>query len=123
MNFNGCSTRLTKETQLLWLHAERFASLDLVPRLREGFGNPASGGAFKTMRRFLDFVINGVSLFDTIGSQRDRIEHDDARIVWREIGYENSYDPRVDLDSFTTVGPFAFAPDVYSKKLQRLLRK
>ena len=50
-----------------------FAHLALVPRVREGFGEPASGEPYKRERRFLDFVINGVSLYDTIGSPRDLV--------------------------------------------------
>jgi hypothetical protein len=142
--------------------------------VREGFGDPAAGGPYKTRRSFLDFVINGISLYDAIGIRRDvisvlwnppvvpdeadrairrlllletgdasngrvsllvcaecgdlgcgamtaRIEQGHTGIVWRDIGYENTYDLGVDLDSFATVGPFIFEPDAYRKKLEPLL--
>ena len=43
--------------------------------------------------------------------------------VWRDIGYENNYEPTVDLASFATVGPFIFKPHVYVPKLETLFSK
>lgn len=153
-----------------------FVCLDLVPRLREGFGDSTSGEPNKITRGFLDFVINGTSLHETIGSQRDlvsvlwnppvvlaeadravrrlllmetgdasngrvslfvcpecgdlgcgaitaRIALNDGGIVWRDIGYENSYDPSIDFDSFAAVGPFVFDLDAYRNELRALLKR
>ena len=49
-----------------------------------------------------------------------RIERLDTGIVWRDLGYENNYEPTVDLDWFATVGPFMFEPHVYVPKLEAL---
>jgi hypothetical protein len=153
-----------------------FSSLDLRPRVRDGFGDQRSGAPCKTEKKFFDFVIGGVSLYDTLGHSRDlisalwnppvvpsegdrairrlsladsgdasenrvslficpecgdlgcgaitvRIERDDTGIVWRDIGYENNYEPTVDLDSFATLGPFIFEPHVYVPKLEALFSK
>ena len=152
------------------------ARLEFVPRVRHGFGDPGSDVPYKTERGFLDFVIDGVSLYDSIGSQRDlvsvlwnppkvlaeanravrrlllmeagdasdgrvslfvcpecgdlgcgaitaRVEEGPLGIVWRDIGFENSYDLAIDLDSYANVGPFIFEPDVYAERLKALLQK
>jgi hypothetical protein len=152
-----------------------FSSFDLRPRMRASFGDQRSGAPYKTERKFFDFVVGGLSLYDALGHSRDlisalwnppvvpieggrairrllladggdasenrvslficpecgdlgcgaitvRIQHFDAAIVWRDIGYENNYEPTVDLGSFATVGPFLFEPCVYDPKLEALLQ-
>jgi hypothetical protein len=50
-----------------------FSSFDLRPRVRDGFGDQRAGGPYKTERKFFDFVVDGVSLYDTLGRSRDLI--------------------------------------------------
>lgn len=58
---------------------QRIASLSLVERVRPGFGDPANGGPYKTQRRFVDFVVNGVSLYEAAGRGRDLVS-----LLWAE---------------------------------------
>jgi hypothetical protein len=152
-----------------------FSSFDLRPRMRASFGDQRSGAPYKTERKFFDFVVGGLSLYDALGHSRDlisalwnppvvpiegdrairrllladggdasegrvslficpecgdlgcgaitvRIERFDTAIVWRDIAYENNYEPTVDLGSFATVGPFLFEPYGYVTKLEALLQ-
>ncbi len=118
-------------------------------------------GSAQTPRRFLDFVIDGESLYEKIGDlisplgwgsaeetrnavdrflQRaaadfpnDRtsiyvcpecgdlgcgavsavIEKEGDDIIWRDFGYENNYDPFVNLEDFSELGPFTFNANEY----------
>jgi hypothetical protein len=58
---------------------EHIASLSLVARIRPGFGDPANGGPYKTQRRFFDFIVNGVSLYEAAGRDRDLVS-----LLWGE---------------------------------------
>ena len=51
--------------------------LDLTVRVRHGFGDPNSGAPYKTERTFLDFVVDGTSLYDAVGRS-----HDLASVLW-----------------------------------------
>jgi hypothetical protein len=55
--------------------SEKFSAIDLIPRVRRG--EKLSSGAFRTERRFFDFVIDGLSLRDTIAC-----EYDLASVLW-----------------------------------------
>jgi hypothetical protein len=89
----------------------------------------------RTIRRLLladsgDASENRVSLFICrecgdlgCGAITVRIERDDTGIGWRDIGYENNYEPTVDLASFATVGPFIFDPHEYVAKLEALFSR
>ena len=41
--------------------------------MRDGFGDQRSGAPYKILRKFFDFIIGGVSLYDTLGHSRDLI--------------------------------------------------
>jgi hypothetical protein len=48
----------------------RQSTFDLLTGTRPGYGSPGSE-PYKTERKFLDFVLDGVSLYDSVASERD----------------------------------------------------
>ena len=48
----------------------RQSTFDLLPRTRPGYGSPRSA-PYKTERKFLDFVVDRMSLYDTIAGEQD----------------------------------------------------
>lgn len=55
------------------------ARLNLVKRTRSGSGDPVKGVPFKTERPFLDFVIDGVSLYEAAAKDRDLVS-----VIWTD---------------------------------------
>jgi hypothetical protein len=45
------------------------------------------------------------------------VERQSDEIVWRDFGYQNSYDDRVDLESYEGVGPFRFKASAYTEAI------
>src|SRR5882672_6524656 len=110
------------------------ALLNLVPSTRVGVKYP--GGASKSERHFLDFVINGQSLWEKVGRPRDLVSvicyecgdigcgavtamvvRDGQAIVWKDFGYENDYEEKVLLDDYKQVGPYTFDLAEYESTL------
>jgi hypothetical protein len=58
---------------------QRIASFSLAERIRPSFGDPANGEPYKTPRSFVDFVVNGVSLYEVVGRDRDLVS-----LIWAE---------------------------------------
>jgi hypothetical protein len=56
---------------------QRQSQLDLIARMRPGLGSPSSGTPYKTERRFLDFVVDGLSLYDAMTRPYDL-----ASVLW-----------------------------------------
>jgi hypothetical protein len=127
-------------------------------------------GTAQTPRRFLDFVVDGNSLYPMFGdlitpfgwvtkdSERKAInrfllreeadfpnnrrsiyvcaecgdldcgavsaviEEEGNQIIWRDFGYENTYEDDVDLDNYRDIGPFAFYRDDYWHTIQSSLQ-
>jgi hypothetical protein len=50
----------------------------------------------------------------------DRIGDD---VVWRDLGWQNDYEPNVDFESFAGVGPFRFDRSQYEAVLSPLLQR
>lgn len=142
-------------------------TFQLAPLLRPGV--KYSDGAYKSERHFLDFVINGASLWERLGKARDmvsilcvefsaeetakavnrlllsenanlpkdrrplfvcsecgdlgcgtitaQVEKREGIVTWKNIGYENNYEDRVELDEYSTVGPFTFEAVAYEQTL------
>lgn len=55
----------------------RQSVLELIARTRPGYGSHESGATYKTERRFLDFVVDGVSLYDSMAGA-----YDFASVLW-----------------------------------------
>ena len=54
------------------------------------------------------------------GAVTAAVEVGDDKVVWRDFGYQNDYEP-FDQDAiFTGVGPFVFSRDEYSHVLEQL---
>jgi hypothetical protein len=132
--------------------------LKLFPAVRAGV--KLSGGTYKSERHFLDFAVNGSSLWERVGKRHDMvtvlcrefaleetrkavhrllliekadfpherrslfvcsecgdlgcgaistvIAREGNSIIWKEFGYEDTYESDVRLSDYAEVGPFAF---------------
>lgn len=49
------------------------------------------------------------------------IEVDGNHVVWRDVGYQNNYDPSV--DTYDEIGPFAFDAVEYVRTMQKAIRR
>ncbi len=49
------------------------------------------------------------------------IERIDDNIIWRDFGYQNSYDDAVHTDGFEDIGPFTFNATEYHNEIVRAL--
>jgi hypothetical protein len=49
------------------------------------------------------------------------VESADGEVVWRDFGWQNDYEPGVDLDMFKGVGPFHFEASQYEAQLRGVL--
>ena len=151
------------------------AHLSLIKRIRPGTVGPVKRGPFKTERPFLDFVIDGVSLYEAAAKDRDlvsaiwmeppvpeermrairrllatepgdasdgrvslyvcpecgdlgcgaitiRIEGTSEEILWRDFGYENSYEAHVERGPLASLGPYRFDRVEYTARLEALLQ-
>jgi len=141
--------------------------LELKPLIRAGVKN--TDGTFKSERHFLDFVVDGQTLWEVVGKKRDQVsilcaEHsaeETARavgrlllrekacppngrcslfvcsecgdlgcgtitavvgrqgetITWEAFGYENTYEDKIWLDEYSSVGTFTFEATAYESIL------
>lgn len=46
-----------------------------------------------------------------------RVEERYGTMVWKSFGYENNYENRVELDGYSSVGPFTFEAEKYEQIL------
>ena len=141
--------------------------LQLIPAT--GIGIKYSNGTYKSERHFLDFAINGQSLWETVGKSRDTLSvlcreyaldesiraanrllltekadfpndrrslficpecdnlgcgaitvsvvREGSAIVWRDFGFENTYEQNIALNDYADVGPFSFDAALYERAL------
>ena len=143
------------------------ALLQLTPRRREGERH--ANGTYKSARTFLDFVVNGQSLWEALGKKHDivsvvcaefsveetakavnrllladgadlpkdrrylficpecgdlgcgaltlEVDKENGQIVWRNFGYENNWEDKVELSAYAEIGPFTFDAEKYERTL------
>ena len=143
------------------------ALLELAPAIRTGMKFP--NGTYKSERHFLDFVIDGQSLWSVLGKSRDLVSvlcgeyvldetmravnrlllaekadlpndrrsificsecgdlgcgaitamivREGSSITWKDFGCENTYEEKIWLDDYRSVGPFTFHAISYERTL------
>ena len=45
------------------------------------------------------------------------VERRHETMIWKSFGYENNYENRVELDEYSSVGPFTFEAEAYDQTL------
>jgi hypothetical protein len=142
--------------------------LSLATRLGVKYPN----GTYRSERHFLDFVVNGHSIWQLLGKPdmvsvlcfeyvldetikaakrlvlRERANLPNGRrslyvcsecgdlgcgaitaviarhgstITWKDFGYENTYETEIQLDKYTTVGPFNFDAVAYERTVEEAM--
>jgi len=51
------------------------------------------------------------------------VDSSEKKTVWRDFGYENTYEPEVHKEKLEGLGPFEFATDEYERELLEALRQ
>lgn len=147
------------------------ALLELTPLTRVAV--QCANGTSKSERHFLDFVVNGQSLWEALGKRHDMVsilcaeysanetlkavkrlllderadlpndrrslfvcsecgdlgcgaitavvDKRDETITWRNFGYENTYEDKIGLNDYSTVGPYTFNAAAYKSTLLQAL--
>jgi hypothetical protein len=49
------------------------------------------------------------------------VERQGETITWKAFGYENTYEDKIFLDAYSTVGPFTFDATAYEQTLAQAL--